>query len=282
MGNDRKVVVILAAALASFLVLAALAVLLVWFLRGGSLLDTGDAVAAQIEKDISLADSLLSQRQYSEAIGVLNEAQAKLNLSLLARKSSGLSEKISQRLSSASEEKADYESKVAQGYTNFEGHFLSPAERRRILRQREVNGQQAVEKETQRAEQQRTEEAEKLRAKAQEAADRAYKESAEALAEDILRLVSAAESGISREEYAERLQTLKLQCDRFVLRCSGTEAKKPSCASLKLAVSVLGAAAEVRNGSPDVRRGSENPMRDSCEKARYHHRRVLAFLAEGR
>ena len=281
MRNDTRVVVILAGALVSFLVVAVLGALLVWFLRGGSLSGGSDAAIAQIERDIALADNLLSDRQYLEAIGILNEAQAKLNLSMLARKAPGLSEKISQRLSDAIAEKADYESKVAQGYTDFEGRLVSPSEKQRILRQREVDRQRVTEEETQKVEQQAAEEVRRLKEKAQEAADRAYKESAEALAEDILQLVSAAESGISREEYRQRLQSLKAQCDRFALKCSGAEARRPSCANLKLAVSVLEAAADARDDSPGARRGSENPMRGSCEKARYHQKRALASLADG-
>ena len=217
MRNDTRVVVILAGALVSFLVVAVLGALLVWFLRGGSLSGGSDAAIAQIERDIALADNLLSDRQYLEAIGILNEAQTKLNLSMIARKAPGLSEKISQRLSYAIEEKADYESKVAEGYTDFEGRLVSPSEKQRILRQREVDRQRAAEEEMQKVEQEAAEEVRRLKEKAREAADRAYKESAEALAEDILQLVSAAESGISREEYRQRLRSLKAQSDRFAL-----------------------------------------------------------------
>jgi len=281
MGNDRKLVVILTVSVVSLLAVAALIALPVLFLRSGSLHNTLDAVTEQIENDVFIADTLMSERQYSEAIGILTEAQTKLNLSMFAHKVPELSEKISHRLSYAREEKEDYESKVAQGYTDFEGRLVSPSEKLRILRQREADRRQAEEKETQRAEQQRMEEEERLNKNAQAVANRAYKESAETLADGILRLVSATESGISREEYGERLQTLKLQCDRFVLRCNATEKKKTSYISLKMAVSMLNAATDFRDGSPDVKLRSENLMRDSCEKARYHHRRALAFLADG-
>jgi hypothetical protein len=108
-----------------------------------------------------------------------------------------------------------------------------------------------------------------------------YKQSAEALADNILKVISATETGITYLKYCEMLQELQFSYNKFDMSRQGVEKGYSSYVSLSGAVTYLNLAKDYWKMKID-HDTDESKMQEMWQKAGEAYRAAMKDLASGR
>lgn len=295
----------------SLLVVGLVAILVVYHVRTQKeVANKLQTLRSHVDSAIASSNGPLNQNRWDESLKIVHDEQEYLNRSMLASRLKDCSDQLHRQEDNIKAAKALYNRRVSQGWSVFEGRFIPPEEKASVLRQREkeVAERLAAEKERRRQEEldrQRAEResAERERRAAAERAEQerraieakakemygSYKKAAEVLADNLLKVISATEAGITYVKYGEMLQELQFSLNKFQMRCSAEEKNHPSYLALTLAVDSVNNAnrlwklkIEFPDVSRETRAKAEEGIQESWKTAAKGYQTAMEALSQNK
>ncbi len=205
-----------------------------------------DDITQDVRGAIALSQKQCSNDQWNAAAGTARDALSRLQVSGVSQHLKPLADRLAQCEQDAKNAEVLHARRVSEGWIVFEGKFMSPDEKGRILNRRYREAEQRAAAEQQKrqerlaaakAEEERLAAAEKRRA-AEEARVRhgPYKAAAQPLTDNLLKVISATETGITLNKYSEMLQELQFTYNKFLLACDDRDKEFHSFQHLSSAV----------------------------------------------
>jgi regulator of protease activity HflC (stomatin/prohibitin superfamily) len=254
-----------------------------------------------VARQIDVAKSKAAAFAFDDAKALLRELTEYVNQSPYA--DSALHKSLTADMRAAwqavEEQESEFLKNMHAGWKAVDGKLVSPEDQARALeeqRRREeakrarqeqeqarrlAEASAAEERKRQEEKKRRDQEEEQVRAKAKEMYP-SYKKAAEALADEILKLLSAVEVGITYQDYTKRLQDVQFSYNKLVLANGGEESLThySSFLSLVKAVEALKLGGTWWKRDFDYSESQfENELQESWKEARSNYSAAMAALA---
>lgn len=188
----------------------------------------GKIKTLKIDTDAHILKSqqLCKGNKWDEAFKEIDQASQDFENSGFSHRLTEYRDKLEASREDIKKEKSLYAKRVSQGWTVFEGHFISPEDKNRILEERKreqekIEREKREERDRQFADEQRQKQL-ALQKKAREMYGN-YKKSAETVADNLLKMISATETGINYQKHSEMLQELQFSFNKFSLSIDKSE-----------------------------------------------------------